>query len=67
MKRTYSIKGMTCQHCVRAISTALGAVDSVESVTVDLAGGSATVSSARPLADPEVIAAVEGAGYEVGR
>lgn len=63
----YGVAGMTCGHCVGAVTSELGAVDGVRSVAVDLvAGGTSvvTVTSAAPLADAAVAAAVDEAGYE---
>jgi copper chaperone len=62
---TYDVTGMTCQHCVNAVTTELGNLDGVSGVTVDLvAGGSSrvTVASDRPLAAEAVIAALDEAG-----
>jgi len=62
---TYSIKGMTCGHCVNSVSTELGGLPGVTDVTVDLASGNAVVVSDQPL-DPEVVReAVDEAGYEL--
>jgi copper chaperone len=63
--QTYTVVGMTCEHCVRAVQTELGALPGVEDVAVDLASGQVAVTSDTPLADGEVRAAVEEAGYEV--
>ncbi|MFC3832489.1 MULTISPECIES: CopZ family metallochaperone [Deinococcus] len=38
-----NITGMTCGHCVKAVEGALRAIPGVQAVTVDLAGGRATV------------------------
>ncbi|WP_295817676.1 heavy-metal-associated domain-containing protein [uncultured Deinococcus sp.] len=38
-----NITGMTCGHCVKAVEGALRAIPGVQTVTVDLAGGRATV------------------------
>lgn len=62
---TYKVQGMTCDHCVQAVTTELTALDGVEAVDVDLASGEARVTSAAPLDDEAVRAAVEEAGYEV--
>lgn len=60
---TYDVKGMTCDHCVRAVTEEIGAVEGVTSVEVNLADGRAVVSGE---ADPEAVrAAVSEAGYEV--
>lgn len=62
---TYQVTGMTCDHCVRAVSQEIGRLDGVRKVAVDLALGAVTVESDAPLADDDVRAAVEEAGYEV--
>jgi copper chaperone len=62
---TYQVAGLTCGHCVRAVSTVLKAIDGVDDVTVDLdaAGTSAvTVTSARPLPREQLSAALDEAG-----
>jgi copper ion binding protein len=61
----YQVKGMTCDHCVRAVSDELGAVDGVLAVDVELSSGDVTVTSDSPLDHAAVVAAVEEAGYEV--
>ena len=62
---TYSVTGMTCDHCVRAVEGEVGKIAGVASVTVDLAAGQVTLRSEEPV-DPAVVrAAVEEAGYEV--
>ena len=66
METVYSVKGMTCGHCVSAVSTEIGKLDGVAGVTVDLASGAVTVTSAGPLEPAAVAAAVEEAGYELG-
>ena len=61
----YRVDGMTCGHCVSAVTGELTALDGVEDVTVDLhAGGTSRVSvtSAAPLAEAQVVAALDEAG-----
>jgi copper chaperone CopZ len=60
---TYGVTGMTCEHCVRAVTTEVSALDGVREVAVDLAGGTVTVSSANPLPWDAVRDAVDEAGY----
>jgi len=63
---TYGVAGMTCEHCVRAVTDELTALRGVRDVAVDLvAGGTSTVRvlSDAPLADPAVRDAVAEAGY----
>jgi copper chaperone len=62
----YRVLGMTCDHCVRSVRDEVAAIDGVTSVEVDLASGQVTIESDRPVADIDVAAAVDEAGYEVG-
>ncbi|MET8003424.1 heavy-metal-associated domain-containing protein [Nonomuraea glycinis] len=62
---TYTVKGMTCGHCVNSVKEEVGEVPGVTSVEVDLATGLLTVDSASPIDSSRVISAVEEAGYEV--
>jgi copper chaperone CopZ len=63
MHSTYDVTGMTCAHCVRAVSTELSRVAGVQDVTVDLPGGHVTLTSDRPVDAAAVAAAVDAAGY----
>ncbi|MEV6811912.1 copper-transporting ATPase [Micromonospora craterilacus] len=62
---TYQVQGMTCGHCVSAVSAEVGAIPGVNEVQVDLAAGRVTVNSDQPLDDAAVRAAVDEAGYEL--
>jgi copper chaperone len=62
---TYTVTGMTCGHCVSSVKSEIGKIDGVTSVDVDLASGAVQVDSAAPLADADIVAAVDEAGYEV--
>lgn len=61
----YLVKGMTCGHCVGAVSTEVGKLPGVNDVAVDLASGTVTVTSSESLADDAVREAVDEAGYEL--
>ena len=61
----YTVKGMTCEHCVSAVSTEVGRLDGVTGVDVDLADGTLTVTSATALDEAEVREAVDEAGYDL--
>ena len=64
----YLVEGMTCAHCVSSVTEELTAVDGVEHVAVDLRAGAAsvvTVTTARPISEDAVRAAVEEAGYSL--
>lgn len=62
---TYTVTGMTCGHCVNAVTTELSALDGVTDVAVDLDTGRATVTSREPLDRDTVAAAVDEAGYQL--
>ncbi|MEU5549334.1 MULTISPECIES: heavy-metal-associated domain-containing protein [unclassified Micromonospora] len=62
---TYQVQGMTCGHCVNAVSTEVGALPGVDDVRVDLASGEVTVTSEQPLDPAAVRAAVDEAGFEL--
>jgi copper ion binding protein len=62
---SYTVTGMTCQHCVSAVTEEVGGLPGVTGVQVDLASGGLTVTSDTPVDDGAVRAAVEEAGYEV--
>jgi copper chaperone CopZ len=62
---TYTVTGMTCSHCVQAVTGELSTLAGVADVRVDLASGTVTVTSETPLADADVRAAVDEAGYEL--
>jgi copper chaperone len=60
---TYSVPGIHCEHCARAIREEVSEVDGVEAVDVDLDAKLVTVrGSAR--SDEQVRAAIAEAGYE---
>ena len=63
MKKTLTIEGMMCAHCVAHVEKALSAVSGVQSVAVDLTSGTAAVTGDAP--DDALRAAVTGAGYTV--
>ena len=62
---TIKIKGMTCQHCVMAVTKALVAVEGVTNVRVDLASGTATFDEQGSVDTAALSEAVEQAGYEM--
>jgi copper ion binding protein len=62
---TYTVKGMTCGHCVAAVTEEVGKVEGVKAVEVDLASGAVTVESDGPVDEALFAAAVDEAGYSV--
>jgi copper chaperone CopZ len=62
-ERVYVVEGMTCDHCVHAVRTEVGAIDGVDRVDVDLATKVVRVHGDH-VEDAAVQAAVDEAGYE---
>jgi copper ion binding protein len=60
---TYTVTGMTCDHCSRSVSAEVAAVAGVAGVDVDLATGKVTVTSEQPVSTDKIREAVEEAGY----
>jgi copper chaperone len=66
--QTYQVRGMTCDHCVRAVTSELEALDTVTGVTVDVVpqgDSTVTVTSSAPLESEAVRDAITRAGYEL--
>ena len=59
--QTVHVAGMTCGHCVQAVTDEVVSIEGVRTVRVDLDSGAVTVESSA------LAAAVDEAGYEVVR
>ncbi|KAA1006487.1 heavy-metal-associated domain-containing protein [Paraburkholderia panacisoli] len=59
----FQVEGMSCQHCVTAVTNAIREHDAAAQVRVDLASGRVTVDSAQPV--DLLKAAIDEAGYTV--
>lgn len=63
---TITVKGMTCDGCVKSVTKALKNVDGVQEALVDLSGQSATVTFDDGKTSVSALKeAVEDAGYDV--
>jgi copper chaperone CopZ len=62
---TFTVTGMTCAHCQRAVTQEIAAVTGVEAVTVDLPTGTVTVTTTQPVDRADIAAAVYEAGYDL--
>ncbi|HHV98752.1 MAG TPA: heavy-metal-associated domain-containing protein [Clostridiaceae bacterium] len=67
MRKKIIIEGMSCNHCVAHVESALMEVEGVKSVKVDLKGKNALVELSHDVDDSKLIAAIDDAGYEVIR
>jgi copper chaperone len=60
------IKGMSCQHCVMAVTKALSGLAGLKDVQVDLKKGEATFTEEKPMDMQAIRDAITKAGFEVG-
>ncbi|HYO19980.1 MAG TPA: heavy metal-associated domain-containing protein [Dermatophilaceae bacterium] len=59
----WTVTGMTCGHCVKAVTEEVSSVEGVESVEIDLATGVVTVTASTDPTPEQMAAAVDEAGY----
>jgi copper ion binding protein len=62
---TYTVTGMTCDHCARAVTAEVGAIEGVTGVDVDVATGRVSVNAETPVPPLRLKEAVEEAGYQL--
>lgn len=63
--QTWTVTGMTCEHCVASVTEEVSEIPGVSDVQVDLASGALSVSSEEPVSEDAVRAAVVEAGYQL--
>lgn len=59
----WTVTGMTCGHCVKAVTEEVSALEGVEAVEVDLDSGAVTVTASADPTREQMAAAVDEAGY----
>jgi len=64
-ENTYTVTGMTCDHCVASVTEEITEIYGVTAVAVDLPAGAVTVTSTGPVHEADVWTAVEEAGYRL--
>ena len=64
--KTIEVKGMSCNHCVQAVTQTLSSLPGVANVKVDLLAGTATFDAIAPVPEAEIRAAIERAGFVAG-
>jgi copper chaperone CopZ len=65
MTQTWTVSGMTCDHCVASVTEEVSELPGVRRVEVVLADGALTVDAEPPLSDDAVREAVAEAGYQL--
>ena len=63
MNQTFTVQGMTCGHCEKAVTTAIKTLDPQAEVRIDRASNLVEVTTAQPR--EAVAAAIQEEGYEV--
>lgn len=63
-ERTYTINGMTCNHCVMSLRKELAQVEGLEVLNVGIGSATVAMDDAR-VSDEQLRAAVERAGFSV--
>lgn len=63
MNKTLAITGMSCGHCASHVKSALEGLEDVEHAAVSLDRGRAQITLSADVADTDLVAAVEAAGY----
>jgi len=62
---TIKIRGMSCQHCVMAVTKALGGIEGIKDIRVDLEKGEATFSEEKPVDRALIRERIAKAGFDV--
>lgn len=63
--KTIKVKGMSCAHCVKAVTSALEAIDGVGHVQVSLERGEAAFDEAKPVDMAVIQEKIRKAGFDV--
>ena len=64
--RKYKVLGMSCDHCRNSVLERVAKIDGVEDLDVNLGSGMLEIQGSG-IEDEQVSAAVEDAGYKLGR
>jgi copper chaperone len=59
------IKGMSCQHCVMAVTKALNSIEGIKNIRIDLQKGEAEYEADKPIDTELIRESISKAGYEV--
>lgn len=62
MNATYTVSGMTCGHCVKAVTEEVSEIAGVTDVKVDLESGRLDITSDAPIDFDRIVEAVSEAG-----
>ena len=63
---TIKVTGMSCQHCVNAVTKALSGIEGLQDVQVSLEKGEAQFTESKPVAREIIREALKKAGHDLG-
>ncbi|SDB53893.1 copper ion binding protein [Desulfonatronum thiosulfatophilum] len=63
---TIKVSGMSCQHCVNAVTKALSGIDGVQDVKVSLEKKQADFTETKPVSREVIREALQKAGHDLG-
>ena len=62
---TIKVKGMSCQHCVMAVTKALKEIEGLQDIAIDLEKGEAAFNETKPVDKTLIKDKITKAGYEL--
>jgi copper ion binding protein len=65
MASVLKVKGMSCNHCVMSVTKALGKLEGLQNVKVDLQKGEVSFDNTKALGSEKIEKAITDAGFEV--
>jgi copper chaperone len=65
MASMLKVKGMSCNHCVMSVTRALGKLEGLQNVKVDLQKGEVSFDDTKALGSEKIEKTITDAGYEV--
>ncbi|CAM3967094.1 heavy-metal-associated domain-containing protein [Smaragdicoccus niigatensis] len=63
----YQVTGMSCGHCEASVREELSKIGTIQQIAVSAKTGKLVITSSEPVADADVVAAVDEAGYQAVR
>jgi copper ion binding protein len=60
----FRVPGVSCQHCVHAVTQEVGAINGVQRVQVNLDTKTVTVDHSEQVTTAALVAAIQEAGYD---
>jgi copper ion binding protein len=65
IEKTYRVPDISCEHCVASINRALGQIEGVGEILVDLEAKTVTVKMDAPVSDERIVEGLYEAGFDI--